>query len=353
METVIGFLEIHEKGYGFLRDIQNNFDQDTDDTFVPPNLIKSFKLKEGVMIQGKGGPGNKSTNLQLVEIEKINNSPAKEYLEIVPFHDKISIDPCDRLKLTQNESDKTGMALDLIVPMGKGQRGLIVAPPKTGKTSILKHMAESITKNHPEMIVFVLLVDERPEEVTAFKRELKNVFVISSSSDQSLSQHLRVTRLTMNSAMRCAETGYDAIVLIDSLTRMSRAFNAKTDSFGKTLSGGLGARSLQIPRRYFGSARNFEGKGSLTNIATILVDTGSRMDEIIFQEFKGTGNMDLLLSRKCAEKRVWPAINIKGSGTRKEHLIMNKKELKRIVEIRRNLANLDETEAMKVFLESL
>ena len=354
MESVIGFLEIHEKGFGFLRDIERNFEPSPEDTYVPLTLIKKLNLKEGLLIQGLGVPGDKrQTNLKLIRVEKINNRECREYAGVKAFHDQVSVDPRERFDMRLSEEDTMGRALDMVTPVGKGQRGLIVAPPKSGKTTILKHMAEAILRNHPEAVLFLLLVDERPEEVTDFRRELKNAFVLSSSADQNVNQHLRITRLTMNTAMRCAETGYDAIVLIDSLTRMSRAFNTETDSGGKTLSGGLGANALELPRKYFGAARNLEGRGSLTNIATILVDTGSRMDDVIFQEFKGTGNMDLVLSRECAEQRIWPAIDINRSGTRKEHLLMGKREHKEIIQMRRSLSRLPETDAMERLLDLL
>jgi len=265
----------------------------------------------------------------------------------------ISINPMERFNLTLEPGDATGRALDLIVPVGKGQRGLVVAPPKSGKTTILRHMANAITQNHPDTRVFVLLVDERPEEVTDFKRGLSRAHVLYSSADQSIEQHMRMTRIAVHTAIRCTEAGEDAVVFIDSLTRMSRAFNISTDSRGKTLTGGLGANAMAIPRKIFGAARNIEGGGSLTIIATILVNTGSRMDDIIFQEFKGTGNMDLFLSRPCAEQRIWPAIDINQSGTRKEDLLLTKEEYQEVLEIRRELADMDEVDAMAALLERL
>ena len=246
-----------------------------------------------------------------------------------------------------------GKALDMIVPIGKGQRGLIISPPKSGKTTILKHMANSIITNHPEVVVFALLVDERPEEVTDFRRGLKHAYVLSSSADQSVSQHLRMTKITVNAAIRLAETGIDAVVFIDSLTRMSRAFNTEAQSYGRTLTGGLGANAMEMPRRIFGAARNIDNGGSLTIIATILINTGSKMDDIIFQEFKGTGNMDLVLSRKCAEQRLWPAINILQSGTRKEHLLLDTLEFQEMVKLRRGLSKKDEITALSAFIEYL
>jgi transcription termination factor Rho len=246
-----------------------------------------------------------------------------------------------------------GQALDIIVPIGKGQRGLIISPPKAGKTTILKHMTNSIIANHRDADVLVLLVDERPEEVTDFKRSINAGHVLHSSADQSVLQHMRMARLALNTAIRCAESGKNAVVFIDSLTRMTRAFNAETKSYGRTMTGGLATNAMEIPRQIFGAARNIEEGGSLTIIATILVDTGSRMDDIIFQEFKGTGNMDLVLSRKCAEQRLWPAININDSGTRKEHLLLDKESYKEITELRRVLAEKDEVKALSAFLEHI
>lgn len=269
------------------------------------------------------------------------------------LQEQVSINPFERYYLTQDDDDITGKALDLVAPIGKGQRGLIIAPPKSGKTTILRHMANSVVANHPDSKVFVLLVDERPEEVTDFQRGLTEANVLYSSADQQIGQHMRMTRLAMHTAIRCAEIGQDAVVFIDSLTRMTRAFNIDTDSYGKTLSGGLGANAMEFPRKIFGAARKLENGGSLTIIATILVDTGSRMDDVIFQEFKGTGNMDLFLSRECAEQRVWPAININKSGTRKEDLLMNEEEYNRIIDIRRGIATKDEVTAMSEFLRMM
>ncbi len=354
LKTVEGYLEILDRRFGFLRSIERNFQPDPQDTFVPANMIQKFNLSEGVFIEGFGVKGDsKKRNLKLTEIEKINQISAKEYSEIKSLQSHVSISPSERLKLTQGPDDIMGKALDMIVPIGKGQRGLIISPPKSGKTTILKHMAKSILTNHPETVVFVLLVDERPEEVTDFRRGLKHAHVLSSSADQSVTQHLRMTKMTMNTAMRSAEMGIDTVVFIDSLTRMARAFNKETQSYNRTLTGGLGANAMEMPRRLFGAARNIEGGGSLTIIATILIDTGSKMDDIIFQEFKGTGNMDLMLSRKCAEQRVWPAIDITQSGTRKEHLLLDTREFQEMVKLRRVLYKKDAITAMSVFIEYL
>jgi transcription termination factor Rho len=351
MEPVQGYLEIMDKGFGFLRNIEENFQPKPENTYVSNSLIRKLNLKEGGFIEGFGekkGPGN--PNLALVRIETINKLPFDEFLQTPLLQDQVSINPFERYHLAQDENDLTGKAIDLIAPIGMGQRGLIIAPPKSGKTTVLRHMANSIVMNHPDAKVFVLLVDERPEEVTDFQRGLKNAHVLYSSADQQIGQHMRMTRLAMHTAIRCAEIGQNSVVFIDSLTRMTRAFNADTDSYGKTMTGGLGANAMEFPRKIFGAARKLENGGSLTIIATILVDTGSRMDDIIFQEFKGTGNMDLFLSRECAEHRIWPAININKSGTRKEDLLMDEEEYEKIVEIRRQIATLNEVDALTRFI---
>ncbi|WDP91425.1 MAG: transcription termination factor Rho [Desulfobacter sp.] len=351
MEPVQGYLEIMDKGFGFLRNIEENFQPRPENPYVPNSLIRKLNLREGSFIEGYGekkGPQN--VNLALIRIDTINHLPFDEFLGTPMLQEQISVNPFERYYLTQNDDDITGKALDLVSPIGKGQRGLIIAPPKSGKTTILRHMANSVVANHPDSKVFVLLVDERPEEVTDFQRGLTDAHVLYSSADQQIGQHMRMTRLAMHTAIRCAEIGQDAVVFIDSLTRMTRAFNIDTDSYGKTMSGGLGANAMEFPRKIFGAARKLENGGSLTIIATILVDTGSRMDDVIFQEFKGTGNMDLFLSRECAEQRVWPAININKSGTRKEDLLMDEEEYNRIVELRRGIATKDEVTAMSDFL---
>jgi transcription termination factor Rho len=354
LERVNGHLEILDNGSGFLRDVDNNYAPGPADIFVPARIIKTCDLREGSYIVGTGVAGSsRKGNLKLREIESVNGLSVEESRKVVPLWNRTSISPTDRLILTLDADDLMGKVLDMIVPIGKGQRGLIVSPPKSGKTTIMRHMANAIVTNHPDVSVWVLLVDERPEEVTDFKRGLKSAHVLYSSADQRIYQHMRMTRLALHTAIRCAETGRDTVVFIDSLTRMSRAFNAKTESFGRTMTGGLGANALEVPRKIFGAARNVEGGGSLTTIATILVGTGSRMDDIIFQEFKGTGNMDLMLSRECADHRVYPAVHINQSGTRKEDLLMSQDELRQATEVRRALASLDEVSAMARLLEYL
>lgn len=354
MESVQGYLEIMDQGFGFLRQIENNFQPLPENTYVPNKLISRFKLSEGGFIQGTGEKKNpQNKNLALVHIDTINGIPLKETLSTVSLQDQVSINPYQRLTMTMGPDDLTGKALDHIVPMGLGQRGLIIAPPKTGKTTLLRHMANAVVTNHPDTEVFILLVDERPEEVTDFRRGLKEAHVLYSSADQQIGHHMRMTRLAMHTAICCAEMGRDAVVFIDSLTRMTRAFNTQTESHGRTMTGGLGVNSMQIPRKIFGAARKSENGGSLTIIATILVETGSRMDDIIFQEFKGTGNMDLMLNRTCAERRIWPAIDINQSGTRKEALLMDEAELQEMSNIRRDISDMDETDAMAAFIDYL
>ena len=354
MKSVNGHLEIMDNGFGFLRAIEDNFKPGLDNTYVSTGMINKLGLREGCFIEGladKKIPGKK--NLALTEIERINLVPINEFSNIQMLQEQVSINPFEKYTLKTEGDDTTGRALDIITPIGKGQRGLIIAPPKSGKTTILKHMANSIVTNHPDAIVFILLVDERPEEVTDFQRGVNGAHVIYSSADQQTDQHMRMTRLAIHSAIACTETGQDAVVFIDSLTRMTRAFNKQTNSHGKTMTGGLGANAMEFPRKIFGAARKLENGGSLTIIATILVGTGSRMDDIIYQEFKGTGNMDLVLSQECAENRIWPAINIDRSGTRKEELLLSKEEYKEVIAIRRQLPRDNELASMTQLIEHL
>jgi len=350
-ETAKGHLEVMDEGFGFLREIEHNFRPGPGDTYVPIDLIRRYHLPEGGYIEGTADddPGGGSPRLK--NVSTINSVSLETFGTFAPLQDQVSINPTEQLIMTQAVDDFTGRAIDMISPVGRGQRGLVISPPKAGKTTILRHMANAISENHPDVDLFVLLVDERPEEVTDFKRGLKSAHVLFSSADQDISQHMRMTRLAMHTAILCAECGRDAVIFIDSLTRMARAFNIKTESYGRTMTGGLGANSLQVPRKIFGAARNVENGGSLTIVASILVDTGSRMDDIIYQEFKGTGNTDLVLSRKCAEQRIWPAININKSGTRKEELLLKKEIHREIIKIRRGLSHLDEVRSMEVLLE--
>ena len=351
--TISGLLEISKQGHGFTRQPKNNFLPSVDDAFVPPTLIKKFKLREGVLLEAllqenKGRGKNKP----IAEILKVNGLPPEKFASIPEIKSLTSIDPFERLVTKQDENDITGCVIDLFTPLAKGTRGLIISPPKAGKTTILKHLAQSVLQNYPEVEVMILLVDERPEEVTDFRRTVK-ADVYFSSSDQSVENHLRIARLTMAMAIRKVEMGKDVLVLIDSLTRMGRAFNKETNTRGRTMSGGLDARALEVPRQFFGAARKIENGGSLTILATILVNTGSRMDDIIFQEFKGTGNMELVLSRACADRRIFPAVNLRESGTRKEHKILSADLLEKSHKLRRYLMNFDEVEAMQKLLNSV
>jgi transcription termination factor Rho len=355
MNSASGYLEILPKGFGFLRNKDNNFRPSQEDAHIPAKLINQFQLREGLFIEGACQRcGEDSENRpQIIHISKINGHVPKKYSSVQELKSGVSINPDQRLTMTMDEGDRLGKVLDFVTPLGRGQRGLITAAPKTGKTTILKHIARAVMANHPDIKVFVLLVDERPEEVTDFRRSLPGATVLYSSADEDSPNHLRMTRMAMHCAMREAEFGADVIVLIDSLTRMARAFNRETDSFNRTMTGGLGANALELPRRFFGAARNIEKGGSLTIMATILVETGSRMDDIIFQEFKGTGNLDLVLSRACAERRVFPAVNLNASGTRKEELLLDSDDYVKIAKLRRYLAAQDEVQAMTYLMKNL
>ncbi len=352
MKKVSGYLEILPQNSGFLRSIENGFMPQKGDIYVSLNLLRRHKLREGAFVEGLAEENNdKKMAAQLVNVTKINGKTVKEYEKLKEFKSQTSINPNERVNLQIDRNDITGAVLNYITPIGKGQRGLIIAPPKAGKTTILKHIAKAVCKNEPQSDLAILLVDERPEEVTDFRRSISHGVVLASSADESVQNHLRITRLTMSAAMRKAEAGEDVFVLIDSLTRMGRAFNKEAGNNGRTMSGGLASNALELPRRFFGAARKIEHGGSLTVIATILVDTGSQMDQVIFQEFKGTGNMDLKLSQICAEKRIFPAININESGTRKEELLFEEDELRKVMKLRRFLYQLDETEAMNHLLK--
>lgn len=349
-----GVLEIMDGGNGFLRDPAKNFQVQHGDPYVPAKFIRDLALREGQLLTVKlGNAPNSKQSKPVSEILKINGLSLKKYGTVQDYKSAVVIDPEEKLTMRLDEKDRTGRFLDLFTPIGKGQRGMIISPPKAGKTTILKHIANAVLQNHPEMEVIMLLIDERPEEVTDFRRALPDAKVFYSSSDQDVENHIRITTLTMNMATRIAESGGDAIVLIDSLTRMGRAFNKDADSGGKTLSGGLATNALELPRRFFGAARNLEGSGSLTIMATILVETGSRMDEVIFQEFKGTGNLDLMLSRDCADRRLFPAVNVTESGTRKEHKLLSLEEQDEANYIRRKIAGMKPVPALERLLENM
>ncbi len=349
-----GVLEIMDGGHGFVRNPDRNFQAQHGDPYVPVKIIRELNLRDGHHLLCKLDQSRSANQSPPVkEIVKVNGLPLPKYQSLLGYKSSVVIDPEEKLTMQLGEKDLTGKFIDLFTPIGKGQRGMIISPPKAGKTTILKHIARAVLENHPDIEVMMLLVDERPEEVTDFKRALPGARVFHSSSDQDVEQHLRITSLTMNMAIRIAESGGDVMVLIDSLTRMGRAFNKDADSGGKTLSGGLATNALEIPRRFFGAARNLEDGGSLTIMATILVDTGSRMDEVIFQEFKGTGNLDLVLSRDCADRRLFPAVNVRESGTRKEHKLLTPDELNEANYLRRKTAGMKPVEALEYLLENL
>jgi transcription termination factor Rho len=322
-----------------------------DDTFVPPGLVRDFKLREGLRLAGRVGRA-RNGGLELLELDKINGQPLDDYGKLTTLEDLTPTDPDERLRFATGPEPLTTRVVDLITPVGKGQRALIVAPPRTGKTVLLQHMAHGISENHPEVVLKVLLVDERPEEVTDMKRTVRGE-VVASSSDMNSDAHVRVAELVLEQSRREVEFGHDVVLFLDSLTRLGRAYNRETGSSGRTLSGGIDARALERPKRIFGAARNIEHGGSLTIIATALIDTGSRMDEVIFQEFKGTGNMEMVLDRTIFDMRIWPAVDVRVSGTRKEEKLYSAEELPRIRELRRQLAPLDPLTAIQELLRNL
>ncbi len=322
------------KPYGFLRDPEKSFKTANNDVFITPDKMREYRLVEGACIIGTAKEGNRS--MELDTVESINDLPPEEYMNRKTLKEVTPIAPDKRFNLGIT-GDPGMRAIDLIAPIGKGTRGLIVSPPKTGKTTILMEMAKAIKIGDPKTRIIVVLVDERPEEVTHFRRGT-GVEVFASSNDQSLSQHIQLAEMTLAMARVELECGKDVVLLVDSLTRMGRAFNLHTESSGRTLSGGLEAGALEIPRRFFGLARNVEHGGSLTIIATALIDTGSRMDGFIFQEFKGTGNSEIVLDRALSEKRIFPALDIRKSGTRREEILYEPEVYNKIVKLRRALA---------------
>jgi len=337
-EYAWGVLEILPDGWGFLRR-HPNLQSASEDVYVSQSQIKRFGLRTGDLVFGVARPPKEGEKYYgLLRVEAINGTPADEARRRKDFEQLTPLYPNQRLVMETTPENTSGRIIDLIAPIGKGQRALIVAPPKAGKTTLLKNIANSITTNHPEVVLLVLLVDERPEEVTDMRRSVKGQ-VISSTFDEPPENHMRVADLVLERAKRLVEQGKDVVILLDSLTRFGRASNLTTSPSGRTLSGGLDPAALYRPKRFFGAARNIEEGGSLTVIATCLIDTGSRMDEVIFEEFKGTGNMELVLSRDLAERRIFPAIDVKRSGTRHEELLYSKEELMAIWQLRRLLAN--------------
>ena len=347
-----GYLEISEKGFGFLRTPANHFHPKPSDIFVTPDTIKRNFLREGSLVVGTTQPPHRGTSPQLKTVEKVNDMVFDDYTKAVRFENLTSIDPIEKFSLETSPDILETRVIDLVTPIGRGTRGIIVAPPRTGKTTILKQISNAITTNHPDVHVMVLLIDERPEEVTDFQRSVK-AEVVASSNDQDLETHVRLSRFMIERCRRIVESGKDVFVLLDSLTRVARAYNSVHGGSGRTMTGGVDARALEIPRKMFASARKIENGGSLTIIATALIDTGSRMDELIFQEFKGTGNMELILDRKLSDRRLYPAIDIPKSGTRKEEKLFAPKNLESIRKLRRMMVDLNPIEAMETLTAAL
>jgi len=343
-----GILEIKEGGFGFLRAIDGNFSDTSNDSYVSATQIRKFALRTGDIVTGQVRPPNKESEKYnaLLKIEAINYLPIKESKNRPLFDNLTPLYSTDKFKFEYDQNRMTGRILDLFAPMGKGQRGLIVAPPKTGKTELLKELAHGITRNHPEVNLMVLLIDERPEEVTDMQRSVKGE-VYSSTFDLPAQNHVRVAEIVIEKAKRLVEMKKDVVILLDSITRLARAYNTVTPSSGKVLSGGVDANALHKPKRFFGAARNIEEGGSLTIISTALIETGSKMDEVIFEEFKGTGNSEVVLSRDAANKRVYPAVDITKSGTRKEELLLTPDILQKTWILRNAIASMDEVEALK------
>ena len=348
-----GLLEMHPNGYGFLRSKDNNYSREQSDPFVPGTMIEKFGLRAGLMLSGKVQPGRRQQGPRLRELTDIDGLDPEKYPEIKSFDQLTPINPEQRYTLETGATPLTTRVMDLLTPMGKGQRALIVAPPRSGKTIMMQHISQGIAENHPEAKLMVLLIDERPEEVTDMKRNVKGGEVIASSLDEDVESHVRLSQLTIERCKRLAEMGIDVFLLMDSITRLARAFNKWVGNTGRTMSGGVDIKAMDIPKKLFSSARAFEEGGSLTIVGTALVDTGSRMDELIFQEFKGTGNMELVLDRKLADRRVWPAMDISQSGTRREELLLGEEKLNAITMLRRTLTTMPHVEAMEQLTRQL
>ena len=356
--TIIGrgVLEVLADGFGFLRSPESNYLPGPDDIYVNPKLLKQAGLKTGDTVEGPiKEPGDGERYFALMSVNSINFEEPDKARQKVHFDNLVPLYPEERLRMESHDptkKDRTGRVIDIVAPIGKGQRALIVAPPRTGKTVILQNIAASIEENHPECYLIVLLIDERPEEVTDMKRSVKGE-VISSTFDEPATRHVAVAEMVIEKAKRLVEHGRDVVILLDSITRLGRAYNTTVPSSGKVLTGGVDANALQRPKRFFGAARNVEHGGSLTIIATALIETGSRMDEVIFEEFKGTGNSEVVLDRKIADKRTFPAMDIMRSGTRKEELITPKEQLQKVYILRRILNPMGTSDAMDFLLDKL
>ena len=351
-----GTLEVLPDGFGFLRSPDTSYLAGTDDIYVSPSQIRRFNLHTGDTIDGEiRTPKDGERYFALVKVDNVNGEPPENGKHKILFENLTPYHPTEHLKLEREikaEENITGRIIDIIAPIGKGQRGLIVSPPKAGKTVLMQHMAHAITANHPEVVLIVLLIDERPEEVTEMQRSVKGE-VVSSTFDEPASRHVQVAEMVIEKAKRLVEHKKDVVILLDSITRLARAYNTVVPASGKVLTGGVDANALQRPKRFFGAARNVEEGGSLTILATALIDTGSRMDDVIYEEFKGTGNMEIHLDRRMYEKRIFPAINVNRSGTRREELLLPKDILQKIWVLRKLLYPMDELEATEFLLDKV
>ncbi len=356
LEDGEGILELHPNGYGFLRSRDNNYSRERTDPFVPGTMIERFGLRQGVYIKGTVQQARRQQGPRVREITDVDGMPPDDYLNVKNFDSLTPINPEQWLRLECGREPLTNRVIDLLAPLGKGQRALIVSPPRSGKTVTLQHIATGVATNHPELRLIVLLIDERPEEVTDMRRNVIGGEVVASSLDMDVDSHVRLSQLVIDRARRLAEMGQDVFLMLDSITRLARAFNKWVGSSGRgraTMSGGLDVKAMDIPKKLFATARAFQEGGSLTIVGTALVDTNSRMDEAIFQEFKGTGNMELVLDRRLAERRVWPAIDISQSGTRREELLHDPETLETVTMLRRTLSSMHPCDAMEQLVKQL
>ncbi|MEI6256785.1 MAG: transcription termination factor Rho [Planctomycetota bacterium] len=352
LEPSNGILEMHPNGYGFLRNPETNYQRERTDPFVPTTMIERYRLREGVSIKALVQPGRRQQGPRVREIQEVEGMAPDLYCNVKTFDQLTPINPETWLRLETGQQPITTRVMDLLTPLGKGQRALVVAPPRTGKTILLQQVSQAISTNHPELHLVMLLIDERPEEVTDMRRTVKGE-VMASSLDCDVESHVRLSQLVIERCKRMAEAGKDVFLLMDSITRMARAFNKWVGNTGRTMSGGVDIKALDIPKKLFATARLFEEGGSLTILATALIDTGSRMDELIFQEFKGTGNMELVLDRKLADRRVWPSIDISQSGTRREEKLLDANTLHAVGMLRRTLSTMHHTDAMEQLTKQL
>ena len=356
--SVNGVLEVHHDGYGFLRSPHNSYLPGAEDIYTPPSQIRLHNLRTGDSIQGRiRAPKDNENFFAMLRVESVNGEKPAVAQNRVPFDNLTPLYPNERLEMEISDASKeheyiSTRMINLFCPIGKGQRGLIVSPPRTGKTILLQKIANAVTANHPKVIMIILLIDERPEEVTDMERNVK-AEVIASTFDEQASRHVQVAEIVLEKARRLVEHGRDVMILLDSITRLARAYNQTVPASGKILSGGVDSNALHKPKRFFGAARNIEGGGSLTIVATSLIETGSRMDEVIFEEFKGTGNMEIHLDRKISDRRLYPAINIKKSGTRREDLLMNSEELQKIWILRKVINTMDDIEIIELLIERM